>query len=127
MAGKKTIRDGIVFDSIFEANIYNILKENNINILDTHKSFELFETFQYSDINGKLHKMRSISYTPDFIIDLNLDKPISIECKHGIITGEYMLRRKLFIYRYSNEYYFIQINTEKEMKDLIKKEYEEDK
>ena len=122
MAGKKTILDGIIFDSLFECDIYKLLKENNINIKSTHPEFLLFEDFTYMDIYNKEHKVRKMKYTGDFLIETQvLNKPLIVESKHGIITNDYLKRRKLFLMKYSGQYYFHQINSIKEAKELIEK------
>lgn len=121
MAGKKTLTDGILFDSQFEAQVYLLLKTNNINIKSTHPEFILFEDFTYTDIYGKEHKVRNMKYTGDFMIETSiLDKPLIIESKNGIITNDYLMRRKLFLMKYSDKYYFQQVNSTREIKELIK-------
>lgn len=122
MAGKKTVLDGILFDSIFEATVYKKLKDEGINITDTHPEFILFDDFKYTDINGKEHKVRNMKYTGDIKVEVpTLDKPLIIESKNGIITNDYLMRRKLFLMKYSNDYYFQQINSNSELKKLIDK------
>lgn len=121
MAGKKTLIDGILFDSQFEAQVYLLLKTNNISIKSTHPEFILFDDFTYTDIYGKEHRVRNMKYTGDFLIETSiLDKPLIIESKNGIITNDYLMRRKLFLMNYSDKYYFQQVNSTKEIKELIK-------
>ena len=122
MAGKKTQIDGILFDSKFESEGYLLLKENNINIKSTHPEFILFEDFKYIDMDKKEHKVRNMKYTGDFLIETPLlDKPLIVESKDGIITNEYLIRRKLFLMKYSDKYYFQQINGMREARKLIDK------
>lgn len=63
--GKKTIVDGITFDSEMESKYYLYLKEQGdvIQNLEIHKSFELQEAFK--DSEGNRHQ--AITYAPDFI------------------------------------------------------------
>ena len=63
-----------------------------------------------------------MKYTGDFIVEVpSLKKPLIIEAKDGLITGEYLMRRKLFLMKYSGQYYFQQVNGTKEIKKLIEK------
>lgn len=122
MAGKKTVYNGIVFDSMFEAAVYKKLKDEDINITGVHPEFILFDDFKYTDMNGKIHKVRNMKYTGDIQVEVpSLNKPLIIESKNGIITGEYLIRRKLFLMKYSDRYYFQQINSISELMDLIDK------
>ena len=48
--------------------------------------------------------MRNMKYTGDFKIELpDNNKPVIVEVK-GSQTGEYMMRKKLFIMKYKNDY-----------------------
>lgn len=115
MAGKKTIIDGLIFDSKFEAQSYLLFKEAGL-LEKVHMSFELFPAFEYIDTFDKKRKYSSIIYTPDFLLKGN----IVVEIK-GVPTGEYMLRKKLFIMKYNKEYKFVQLNSTAEVKEFIEK------
>ena len=116
MAGRKTIIDGIKFDSKFEAGIYLYFKKNNIKILEFQPRFILFDSFKYFNIKaGKEYKMRNMKYTADFKIELpDNDKPVIVEVK-GVQTEDYMMRKKLFIMKHKEEYDFLQINNKKDL------------
>ena len=116
IAGKKTYVDGIKFDSKFEAGIYLYFKQQNIKILEFQPQFILFDSFNYFNIkSGKECIMRNMKYTGDFKIELpDNNKPVIVEVK-GIQTGEYMMRKKLFIMKYKNDYDFLQINDKKDL------------
>ena len=110
IAGKKTRIDGILFDSELEAAHYKYLKDrSDVTIIETQPEYELFERFQYFNIEtGKTSTYSRMVYTPDFLIRIEgSDKPIAIEVK-GFRRADYMLRRKLFIMKYNSEVDFIE-------------------
>lgn len=97
---KKTVVDGIKFDSKLEAKHYKELKERErageIRDLILQPEFELTPSFKK---NGKTY--RKTSYKADFsYFDIGMDKYI-IEDVKGFRTDVYKLKRKLFEYRYT--------------------------
>ena len=72
IAGKKTIIDGIQFDSELEALHYRYLKDrSDVTIIKLQPEYELFERFQYYNIEtGKTSTYSRMIYTPDFLIKL---------------------------------------------------------
>ena len=118
---KKVLLDGIWFDSKLEANHYFYLKHHpKITILELQKTFELLEGFKWFDIEkNKWRKYRDIHYTPDFIIKHeDYDKPIAWESK-GFARKDYNLRKKLFLYKYGDEYHFLQVHSKKQATEIF--------
>lgn len=104
---KKTTIDGIQFASRLEANMYTLLKQNNINFKYEGESYVLSPSFVFKNdsfqrlasgkgnfINRGHKKIQPISYKPDFIIRHN-DYYAIIETK-GLPTEAYNMRMKLF-------------------------------
>jgi hypothetical protein len=123
MAGKKTIIDGIQFDSKLEAEHYQYLKTiPNIKILKLQPEFVLYKPFEYFNIEtNKTAKFSKMIYTGDFLIELpDYDKPLVLESK-GFQRSDYMLRKKLFIMLYHDKYNFLQSNSMKECKKFFDK------
>jgi hypothetical protein len=98
---KKSICDGITFDSNDEMLYYQLLKKHkNKGII---KDFELQPT--YVLINGFTKndkKYRQITYTPDFRV-YHLDGTIECIDVKGFSTQQGDLRRKLFDSRYDEK------------------------
>ena len=60
-------------------------------------------------------------YTGDFLLEVpGLDKLLVLEVK-GFQRSDYMLRKKLFIMKYHNEYNFLQSNSLKDCKKFFDK------
>ena len=97
---KKTIIDGITFDSKREADRYCELKllERGGAIIDLRLQvpFELQPAFT---LNKK--KIRAIHYIADFMYKEN--GVYVVEDAKGFKTKEYMLKRKLYAYKYGQE------------------------
>ncbi len=97
---KKTEVDGIVFDSRREADRYCELKllqrAGKISDLRLQVPFELQPAFT---VNGK--KVRPIHYIADFVYKEN--GQYIVEDAKGHRTKEYMLKRKMYAYRYKDE------------------------
>ena len=121
----KTTVDDIEFASETEAVFYKLFKRmENITILDIQKTFLLYPPFQYCGFNKKYEIVkRSFSkmvYTPDFVIEIEgIDKPIAVEIK-GHARPIYKMRKKLFIRKYSDTYYFIELKR-KHLKEFEEK------
>lgn len=116
-------KDGIKFDSGLELKHYEYLKSQpDIEIVDVHKTFLIHDkhTFKHFPRLKTTHQ-HPIRYTPDFILHMDgVDKPIAMESK-GYARKEYMLRKKLFMIKYSREYYFYQCKSLPQLKEDIEK------
>lgn len=92
---KKTVVDGIEFDSAKEAKRYTKLRameENNeIHGLLLQVSFELLPSF---DCDGV--KYRGMRYIADFVY--HRDGKLVVEDCKGVKTPEYKLKKKLMAY-----------------------------
>ncbi|PAE20607.1 hypothetical protein CHH80_10985 [Bacillus sp. 7504-2] len=95
---RKTVVDGITFDSKAEAIYYNQLKwlKQNKQIKDfkLQPKYILQESFKK---NGKT--FRPITYKADFEV-INLDGTTQIIDIKGALTKEFQLKRKLFELKY---------------------------
>lgn len=95
----KIIVDGIKFDSKLEAHRYMELKllekAKIIKELKLQVPFELIPSYKK---NGKT--IRAIKYIADFVYYDNEKKQQVIEDTKGMKTKEYMLKKKIFEYRY---------------------------
>jgi len=96
----KTVVDGITFDSKREADRYCELKllqrAGRITDLRLQVPFELQPAFT---VNGK--KVRPIHYIADFMYKEN--GVYVVEDVKGQRTKEYMLKRKMYAYKYGQE------------------------
>lgn len=97
---KKVIYDGIEFDSEKEKNRYIGLKQLErlgvIQNLQRQVKYELQPSFK---LNGKT--IRSITYIADFVYIQ--DGAEIIEDVKGMRTKEYLLKKKMFEYKYQKE------------------------
>lgn len=98
---KKTVVDGIKFDSKKEAKRYIELKEMQnkglIKGLQLQVPFELVPSFTIM-IDGKQKKRRNMKYIADFVYYENDNKVV--EDVKGRRTDVYKLKKKLFEYKY---------------------------
>ena len=98
---RKTVVDGIVFDSKKEAKRYtelrNMLEEGKITDLRLQVPFELVPSFSI-EIDGKVKKRRNIRYIADFVYYESGHKVV--EDVKGRKTDIYKLKKKLFEYKY---------------------------
>ena len=95
---KKTIVDGITFDSKDESLYYQALKNMKANGLI--KDFELQPKYLLQEAfvkNGK--RYRPINYIADFKV-INNDGSFYIVDIKGILTTEFKIKMKLFNYKY---------------------------
>jgi hypothetical protein len=127
----------IYFDSKFEYNCYLILVKAGFNV-DFHPESRLlmpsFTTFALSRAKSgvKLFKstVRSISYTPDFLIKCNDGTKVYIEAK-GFFTDGAKMRYKLFQNSLTNNEYIFSvydnpregINTLKSIMQIVKENF----
>lgn len=97
---KKTIIDGIKFDSIAEGRRYKELKllekGKYITDLELQPKFELQAKFT----NAKGEHVRAITYKADFSYIEN--GKIIVEDVKGVITKEFAIKKKLFEYKYKD-------------------------
>lgn len=97
---KKVEYDGIKFDSIKEKNRYIGLKQLEklgvIQNLQRQVKYELQPSFK---LNGKT--IRSITYIADFVYIQ--DGMEIVEDTKGFRTKDYLLKKKLFEYKYQKE------------------------
>lgn len=95
---RKTIVDGITFDSKAEANRWIELKaladRGEISLLERQVVFELIPK---QLVNGKTAE-RSVTYKADFVYHYKGDTVV--EDVKGVKTPEYIIKRKLMLYRY---------------------------
>ena len=117
---KKTVLDGIKFDSKLEAERYGQLKilerAGVIKDLELQPEYELLPSFRK---NGKI--WRKTVYKADFRYILCEDDRIIIEDVKGsiaVITDVFRLKQKLFEYKYPD--YTISIITSKDIKKFQK-------
>lgn len=92
---KKTVVDGITFDSKREAEVYSQLKADGVKF-DRQVEFILQEGFT----DGQNRKQRPIKYIADFVImDWNnkIEKVIDVK---GMVLPEFKLKQKLFAHKY---------------------------
>ena len=118
---KKVEVDGILFDSGLESKHYLYLKQHpKIKIVKLQETFMLLEGFKWFDIEkDKWRKMRDMVYTPDFIIKHDdYDRLIAWETK-GFARKDYMIRKKMFLHRYGDRYYFLQVHSMKQAKKIF--------
>jgi hypothetical protein len=92
---KKTIVDGITFDSKKEAEKYQELKllqrAGEVTDIQLQPEFDLVPGFEY---RGK--KIRGVKYTADFLVTLKNGRKQIIETK-GYKTRDYVIRKKLLL------------------------------
>lgn len=98
---KKVKIDGIWFDSMIEASRYSQLrlleKAKEISDLIVHPIFELQPSFV--DFSGK--KQKAIRYEADFQYkDKAENWNIVVEDVKGMKTKDYLIKKKLFLFKY---------------------------
>ena len=107
---KKAIVDGVTFDSIKEAKRYQELKrmqnEGIISDLKTQVKFILIPVQREPDTVGKRGGIikgkvieREVAYIADFVYTDTLGNTV-IEDTKGFRTPEYIIKRKLMLYRH---------------------------
>ena len=97
---RKTVVEGIVFDSLKEAERFKFLKalerSGQIKDLVLQKEYELIP--KQRDENGKT--IRKCSYFADFTYFDNRTGNVIVEDVKGMKTEVYKLKSKLMLYRY---------------------------
>lgn len=93
---KKTIYNGIKFDSLIEMRRYAqlelLLKAGKISELELQKKYILLDKYK----NGDNKTIRKIEYIADFKYKDNIKNKIVVEDVKGIKTEVYKLKKKLF-------------------------------
>lgn len=115
--------DGIQFDSSGEVRDYKYIKEHpKMKIVEFEPFFMLEEPFTYYCFEkGKMRKYGKLSYKADFLIKVEgLDKLVVWETK-GRPKPDYMIRKKLWYKKYGDDYYFVQIHSKKQTKEIFDK------
>ena len=95
---KKTIVDGIKFDSEMESHYYIYLKQ--LKEMGEVVDFVLQPTYLLQegfDLNGK--RIRPITYKADFKVIYKDGREEVIDVK-GKLTEEFKIKRKMLLYRY---------------------------
>lgn len=100
---KKVECDGIIFDSIKEKNYYCELKILRMagEVIDFERqvTFELQPKFRHS---GKTERaIKYIAYIADFVIKYKDGRTVVVDTK-GFRTKEYLLKRKMLLYKHPN-------------------------
>lgn len=108
---QKTEIDGHTFDSKFEAEHYASLKlmerAGIISNLKLQPRYLLQEGFTYQG-----HKERKIEYVADFQYERDGRTIVEDTKSKATRTQVYMLKRKLFLFRYGNEVTFREVFNE---------------
>lgn len=107
--------------------MYSLLNESGLEFSYEPKSFVLLEGFYpknewYEGQKPRKDKIRSITYTPDFIV-VYQDIQFVIEVK-GFITDRYPLKRKLLLDKINKEglnIIFFELHTKKDMTECIER------
>ncbi len=98
---KKVEANGILFDSKAERDYYllcilPLLQSGEVTSVKIHPKYVLLPTFEN---NGR--KYRAITYSADFEITYKDGKKEVIDVK-GVKTKVFMLKKKMFEYKYKN-------------------------
>ena len=105
---KKIEIDGHVFDSKREAKFYQLYKleldAGHLTALELQPQFELQPHFR--DSEGKME--RAIKYTPDFLLTYPDGRKLAVEVK-GFRTRDYILRRKMFKFKFKGVIDFVEV------------------
>lgn len=95
---KKTVVNGITFDSKLEAEYYQYLKVlENVTILDLQLQPKFLILSGYTDAEGE--KQRPIYYQADFLVKYENGLVEVIDIK-GVETEAFKLKKKMFESRY---------------------------
>lgn len=91
--------DGIKFDSKFEAEFYFselqwLYAAGEITKIERQKKYLLQPAFKYQD-----KTIRAINYVADFVVTYK-DGSVEVIDTKGVPTPEYLLKKKLLLYKY---------------------------
>lgn len=126
----KVIKDNIEFDSKMEADAYQLLLDcQDIEIISMQTEFPLMDGFYMPNILTKPKKIQDMKYSCDFIVKVSKlsDIPVVIEIS-GYVPSKiaFALRKKIFMDKYKDQYYFEEFKSIKALKEWIKKLEEKD-
>lgn len=112
--------DNIKFRSKSERTMYNLLKDSGLEFRHEPTTIALLKGFYpthswYEGTRERNDKVRSITYTPDFMVYGKCNTYI-IEVK-GFITDRYPLKRKMLLYLIQNftSFKFFEVHTKRDM------------
>lgn len=117
--------DNIEFSSKMEANVYeklsNLKATGLIKDLVLQPKFLLQESFPSVYYDGKKekimkNKIREINYISDFTF-IYKGKKFVLEVK-GMMDQKYPIKKKIFLNKFGNEYFFMEIRRIRELKKL---------
>jgi hypothetical protein len=116
---KKTVVDGVIFDSKVESKRYEFLKGQlrlgEISNLELQPRYQILDAFRR---NGKA--FRKAEYIPDFRY-ANLDGVLIIEDVKGLKTPVYELKIKMFLAILSDKIEFHEVYWKAKQWEIIKK------
>lgn len=129
--------DGIKFLSRLECSTYKKLKDLGIPFTYQGEKFYLMESFHMHKISllqivksGIIdwddRKIRAVTYTPDFCITVQLEKPLKIYMEtKGKANDAYPIKKKLFLKRLEEDdsgidYIFMEPHTPKQVDKCMK-------
>lgn len=105
---KKTVVDGIIFDSLTESKYYLFLKlakkRGKIKHFDMQPVYELQPRYEHPTRltkAGKKSLIAAIKFTPDFLITLNDDTQKVVDIKGNLnndMLRDFRLRGKIFMH-----------------------------
>lgn len=105
---KKKVVDGHTFDSKREAERYCELKlfvrAGEIRDLELQPRFLLQDKF----VDKQGNKHRKIEYVADFLYIDKQGRNV-VEDVKGVLTDVYKIKKKIFLKKYDNQYYFREI------------------
>ena len=106
---KKTVIDGITFDSIKEANRYMVIKEmfkqGEITDVILQPKFPIVDSVRCPVKNRKL-PIRY--YIADFAYTCTMTGDRYVEDVKGMLTPMYRLKKQIFLLKYGAKYKFIE-------------------
>jgi hypothetical protein len=110
---KKTIVEGIEFDSKSEAEYYLVLKNNpDVAHITLQPRYILLEGFTITTRSGKRRRRRDWTYTADFLVTYQDGTQEVIDVK-GWANDRFPYFKKMFEYRYQQELVVVKKDKEK--------------
>ncbi|MES9730279.1 DUF1064 domain-containing protein [Bacillus sp. AP50] len=100
---RKTVVQGIEFDSKTEAEYYLVLKSNpEVVEIELQPQYMLLEGFYITTREGKRKKRRDWKFTADFLVTYKDGTQEVIDVK-GYANDRFPYMKKMFEYRYKQE------------------------
>lgn len=116
---KKTVVDGITFDSAIESRYFTYLKQQKkkglVKDFECQPEFILLDKFKH---NNKT--IQPIKYKGDFRVIWSTGEEWIVDIKGNILTQEFRLKKKLFHHRYPM--LDLKLITEDKMKNWVELE-----